>query len=289
MKIFPSKHILQLYFCAFVLATPNYAHAQNQSQQNQGQQSNQGQDDEGSITGSVVSSTRSTMVVRLDNGSYRLFTFDAATVRPASLASGTRVRVGSVAADDPDYRLATTVVVEQNAAPSQSGSARQTGPDVVPPTVRRLERDIARQARRYRVGVRGGVALDPEVLVVGVQGQIGPIFNSAISFRPSVEFGFGEVTALFALNPEFIYRLPVTSRQGRWSAYAGAGPGFTFLHQNFNRTSGSSRIDFGEFHSSTGLNIFGGLQYRTGTFVELKTSVYASPAPTLRLVFGYNF
>jgi hypothetical protein len=160
----------------------------------------------------------------------------------------------------------------------------------VPPEVRRLERDIERQARRYQLGVRAGVGLDPELLMLGVHAQVGPFFNSDIFLRPNVEFGFGEVTALFGLNLEAIYRLPITSRQGRWTSYVGAGPGFNFLHQNFDKTTNSGkRIDFGNFHSDTGLNILGGLRYRSGTFMELKTSVYTDSAPTLRFIVGYNF
>jgi hypothetical protein len=155
--------------------------------------------------------------------------------------------------------------------------------------VRQVERDIERQARRFQVGVRGGVALDPELIVIGLQSQVGPFFDPDLYLRPSVEFGYGEVTALFALNLEAIYRLPINARQGRWSTYVGVGPGFNFLHQNFEKNSGGKRIDFGEFHSDTGLNILGGVRFRRGTFVELKTSVYSDPSPTLRLVFGYNF
>ena len=133
------------------------------------------------------------------------------------------------------------------------------------------------------------MALDPELALIGVQSQVGPFFNSNVFLRPNVEFAFGEVTALFALNLEAIYQLPVSTRRGRWSAYVGLGPGFNFLHQNFERNNGGSRIDFGEFHSDTGLNILGGVRFRGGTFFELKTSVYSDPAPTLRLIVGYNF
>jgi hypothetical protein len=140
------------------------------------------------------------------------------------------------------------------------------------------------------VGVRAGVALDPELVLIGVHAQAGPFFNPNVYLRPNVEFAWGEVTALFALNMEAIYRLPISSRQGRWSAYVGIGPGFTFLHQNFERTTGEgSRIDFGDFHYDVGLNILGGLRYRNGMFLELKTSVYSDPAPVLRLIVGYNF
>jgi hypothetical protein len=58
------------------------------------------------------------------------------------------------------------------------------------------------------------MALDPELVLIGVQAQVGPLFNPNVFLRPNAEFAFGEVTALFALNMEAIYRLPVSSRQG---------------------------------------------------------------------------
>jgi hypothetical protein len=38
-----------------------------------------------------------------------------------------------------------------------------------------------------------------------------------------------------------------------------------------------------------GFNILTGVQFRRGTFFEVKTSLYSRPAPTLRLILGYNF
>jgi hypothetical protein len=242
--------------------------------------------DETTITGTVVSSSRNTLTVRTGDGRYQLFTFERDVQRPSALPVGSRVRVVSIEGDERGIRRASAVTVVPGNLESPDSSSVQA----IPPEVRRIERDIERQARRYNVGVRAGVALDPELILVGVHAQVGRFFNRDIYFRPNVEFAFGEVTALFALNPEVIYRLPVSSREGRWSTYVGFGPGFNFLHQDFERIDGSgSRIDFGDFKSDVGLNILGGLRYRTGMFVELKTSVYSDPSPTLRMIVGYNF
>ena len=245
------------------------------------------QRDESTATGVVVSSTRDTLVVRSDTGDYTLFVFDSNTVRPRGVTAGSTVRVVSVPGDDTDTRLARQITVV-SAAPAAGTATTQTEP-VVPPEIRRVERDIRRQARRYHVGVRAGVALDPELILIGVHAQVGPFFSSNVYFRPNVEFAYGEVTALFALNPEVIYQLPLASRRSRWAPYVGVGPGFSFVHQNFQRNTGGSRIDFGDFSSSVGLNILGGVRSRGGMFAEFKTSVYASPAPVLRLLIGYNF
>lgn len=246
--------------------------------------------DEITTTGTVASSSRNTLVVRSDRGLYQLYVFERSTRRPATLPVGSQVSVTSTASDERGIRVAREVTVTQAAAAPAAAGGSTANSQAVPTEVRRMERDIERQVRKYQLGVRAGVALDPELLMVGVHGQVGPFFNSDIFLRPSVEFGFGEVTALFGLNLEAIYRLPISSRQGRWTSYVGAGPGFNFIHQNFDRTTGEGkRIDFGDFHSDTGLNILGGIRYRSGMFTELKTSVYTTAAPTLRIIVGYNF
>ena len=240
---------------------------------------------ENTIEGTVVSSTRNTLVVRTEDNQFQLFIFNRDTVKPRSLLTGARVSVVSTPGEEPGFRLASNVTTLEAAAGAQ-GSA----PAPVPPEVRELERDIERQVRRRRAGVRAGAALDPELILFGAHAQVGPFFHRDVSFRPNAEFAFGEVTDLIALNLEAIYRLPILPRQGRWSAYIGAGPGFTFLHQNFERQAGEGRnIDFGNFDFDTGFNILTGVQFRGGTFFEVKSSVYSRPAPSLRLIFGYNF
>ena len=254
------------------------------------QQSENNQD---TVEGTVVSSSRDTLVVRTDDNRHQLFVFDQYTTKPRSLAPGTRVSVSSTATDETGVRMATTVTVLGEGASttaSASTSSSQTGPAgkqaPPPPEVRDLERDIRRQVRKWRLGVRGGVGLDPELILFGVHSQIGPIFKSNISFRPNAEFAWGEVTDMISLNLEAIYRLPVTARHGRWSAYVGGGPSLNFIHQNFQ---GGRDIDFGNFDYETGLNILSGLQFRKGTFFEVKTSLYSKPAPVMRLIFGYTF
>src|SRR6266568_7030738 len=245
----------------------------------------QGQN-ENTVEGTVVSSTRDTLVVKTDDNQFQLFTFDRDTVQPRSLPAGTRVRVVSTAGEEAGVRLASTITTLE-AAPSAKGAA-QAQP--IPPAVRDLERDIKRQARRWRLGVRAGVGLDPELILFGVHSQLGPIFHRDVFFRPNAEFAFGEVTDLIALNLEAIYRLPVSSRRGNWSAYLGAGPALTFLHQSFQSQAGQGRnIEFGNFDFDAGFNILTGVQFRRGTFFEVKSSVYSRPAPSLRLIFGYNF
>ena len=246
-------------------------------------------DNESTTEGSVVSSSRQTLVVRTENGEYRLFVFDRNTSKPSVIPAGASVRVVSTPGEEPDTRLASNVTV-LGEAPGPQGRTATPSAAPVPPQVREVERDIKHEARRWRLGVRGGAALDPELIMFGVHSQMGPIFNRNVLFRPSAEFDWGEVTDLIALNLEAIYRLPIRARRQNWSAYVGAGPALTFLHQSFERQQGQGRnIDFGNFDFETGFNILTGVRLSRGTFVEIKTSLYARPAPTFRLIFGKDF
>jgi hypothetical protein len=278
--IFGRTLLWSVAFAGLFVATP--AEAQDTRALNQGEQS--------TLTGLVASSSPNTLVVRGENDQFQLFVFNRDTTKPRTIAVGSTVRVVSVPGDELGVRLAREITTVSAPSATQPAGTSTTRTQPIPPEVRRLERDIERQVRRYQLGVRTGVALDPELILLGVHAQVGPFFHPDVYLRPNVEFAYGEVTALFALNLEAIYRLPVSSRTGRWSTYVGVGPGFTFLHQNFETTTGEGRrIDFGDFHYDVGLNILGGLRYRSGMFTELKTSIYANPAPTLRLILGYNF
>lgn len=280
MRNFPTFGLSYLLVACAILAVPVQSQETTTSSDRQ---------HENTIEGTVVSSTRDTLVVKTDDNEFQLFTFSRGTVEPKSLLTGSRVRVVSTPGDQAGIRLASSVVVTLEAVPGAHGSSR-TQSQPIPPAVRNLERDIKRDARRWRLGVRAGAGLDPELLLFGVHSQLGPIFHRDVFFRPNAEFAFGEVTDLIALNLEGIYRVPTSSRQARWSLYIGAGPGFTFLHQSFQSKAGQGRnIDFSNFDFDPGFNILTGAQFRRGTFFEAKTSLYSQPAPTLRLIFGYNF
>jgi hypothetical protein len=237
-----------------------------------------------SIVGTVVSTSRETMVVRSEDNQFYLLVFDRDFVRPKGLTPGARVRVASNATDEAGLRLATGVTVLEPTSTPEPGAAL---PDAAPPPkqMRELDREIEKNLRRVQFGVRIGAGLDPELFLIGVHAGIGPVFSRDFYFRPNAEFAFGELTDMVAINLEGAYRLPITFRYGRWSSYVGAGPSFNFIHQGLERRE----INFGNFTYETGLNIFTGVRFRRGTFVEVKTSLWAHPVPTLRLIFGYTF
>ena len=240
------------------------------------------------VEGTVVSSTRYTLVVRTVDDQYHLFTYSRGATHPKIVAPGSQVRVTAGEPEENGARAASNVTVLSTASGTQGGTSNDKGAQAaaVPPQVHEVESDIRREARRWRLGVRAGAAFNPELFMFGVHSQIGPIFHPRVQFRPSAEFDFGEVTDLIALNLEGVYRFATPYKGGTWTPYVGLGPALVFLHQNFQQ---GRQIDFGNFDYETGFNVLAGVQSRRGMFVELKTSLYSGPAPKLRLIFGYTF
>ena len=272
---------LMLACCVFVLSTFVVLPAKGQNTSSSQVTSGE------TVEGTVASTSRDTLVVRTDDNQFQLFTFERGAVRPKSLAQGARVRVTAGPADENGTRSASNVTVLSAASSAGAGAADKSAQAApVPEKVRDMESDIRRESRRWRLGVRGGAAFDPELFTFGIQSQMGPIFHPRVLFRPNAEFAFGEVTDLIALNLEAVYRFSAASRRGNWTPYLGAGPALIFIHQNFQA---GRNIDFGNFDYETGFNILAGMQSRQGTFVELKTSLYSGPAPKLRLIIGYTF
>jgi hypothetical protein len=238
------------------------------------------------VNGTVVRSSRNSLTVRTPDNQFIVFSFARGVRKPATIPVGAQVRVFSNLTEEQGLREATDITIVPGGS---AGTPTAENAPTIPPEVGGLERGIERTARHYQIGIGAGVGLDPELILIGATGQFGPIFSPDLYFRPGVEFGWGQVTTLFALNPEVVYRLPLSARNGRWVTYVGGGPGFNFTHESFNETSGGSSVSFHKLHGDTTLNILGGIQHRNGMFTELKTSVYAQSAPVLSLTIGYHF
>lgn len=242
------------------------------------------------IEGTVVSTTRHTLVVLSDDDQYHLFTYGTDTVHDQAVKPGARVRVNANEPEGEGTPVAENVAVLQPGSDSANSSSRANNgqgqalqPARPPAQMQQVSSDIENEARRWHAGGRIGVGFSPELFLFGVQSQIGPFFNPRLIFRPNAEFGFGELTDMFALNLEAAYRFNTSSRRG-WTPYFGAGPSLNFIHQG----ASTSDVSFSNFTYKTGFNVFLGAQKRK-TFVEMKTGLWSGQAPVLRLLVGYNF
>jgi hypothetical protein len=278
---------LVLSLSLFLFSVTKRSTAQDQQNSSSSQASNPSESPhDGLIEGTVVSVSRATLVVRTGDNQFQLFTYGPGVVPPSSLVPGVRVRVTAGQQDENGTRVANNVTMLTGTGTSANSPIDKGAQAAsVPEKVHEVESEIKRETRRWHLGVRAGAAFDPELFTFGVQSQMGPIFHPRVLFRPNAEFAFGEVTDLIALNLEGVYRFS-NSYRGKWTPYVGAGPALIFIHQSFDQPR---EINFGNFDYETGFNVLAGMQARRGTFVELKTSLWSGPAPTLRVIVGYNF
>ena len=154
-------------------------------------------------------------------------------------------------------------------------------------------------ARRFRLGVTGGVAFDPELIDIGAHAAFSPIFVPAVEFRPGAELGLGEVTTLFGINLDVLYTFPGAS-ETRWMPYLGAGPNFSLSHRDVDFDDDDdvdvddddvddddSRFDFTDTDFTGGFNFIAGARNVRGLFFELKATAWG--VTNVRLLAGFNF
>ena len=163
------------------------------------------------------------------------------------------------------------------------------------PIGQQTAQDASRTARRWGVGVHGGVGLDPELVDVGVHGTVGPIFNPNLSFRPGLELGAGEITTFLGINLDVVYAFPGESTN-QWYPYVGAGPTFGLSHKDFTPEDGDdldiddddqSRFDFTDTDFNGGMNFIVGMRKSSRIFFEMKATAWG--VSNIRLVAGFNF
>ena len=175
---------------------------------------------------------------------------------------------------------------------SLRAAAGQQQPSNVPPEVRAAEDVVEDAVRRFRVGIEGGVGVDPELIMFGAHGAFGPIFTRGVEFRPGVEIGVGELTTLFGINLDVLYVLPGATRGTRWTPYIGAGPNFALSHRGFEtpgdvEDADRNRFDFSDTDFEGGFNFIAGARNPNGLFFELKATAYG--VSNVRLLGGFNF
>jgi hypothetical protein len=182
------------------------------------------------------------------------------------------------------------------AAASQPQQLQQSQAPIGQSTADRAERT----AKRFGVGVQGGVGLDPELVDVGAYMTFGPIFKPEVSFRPGLELGAGELTTLFAINLDVLYMLEGSVGDKSWTPYLGAGPTFGLSHRGFSTdnvdnvtvpdgvsTGDRGRFDFSDTSFNGGMNFIAGVRKRNGVFLEMKATAWG--VSNIRLLVGFNF
>jgi hypothetical protein len=246
--------------------------------------------------GTVAALGRGSIVIRTDQDKFVVYELTQRTVRTKVVEPGARVSILTLSSDTaPAPRaLAITVLPGKQglAEPAESAESAEIEPNV-PQQVQQLTTQIERQARRFRAGLTGGVAIDPELISLDAFATFGPFFTRNLQFRPNLEFAFGEVTTLFGIHLDAIYTLPGVSRAIRWAPYLGAGPSFTFSHRGFeevdvdSETDEVDRFNFDDFQWHNGFNFIVGARNPNGVFFEMKSTAWG--AANIRVLAGFEF
>jgi hypothetical protein len=243
--------------------------------------------------GTVTSVGRGSIVVHTDQGRFVVYSLQPSFIRIPTIEPGMRVRVTTETSDTDPAPTALSV----ETLPAQEGLAQRTS-QTAPPDVQRLQTQIEREARRFRIGLDAGVALDPELISINAFTTMTPFVQQrGLMVRPNVELAFGEVTTLIALNVEGLYMLPGLRRSIRWAPYVGAGPNFTFSHRSVDEEDfigdldappvDDDRFDFSQWDWNNGFNFIVGARNPSGTFFEMKGTAWG--VASIRLLGGFEF
>ena len=292
------KHIV----CALVLVVALASAAVAQERSDAERQSNERQagarstaEQDGTerrTVGTVTSIGRGSITIRTDQNTYFVYEVTRQTVRSRAVEPGARVSVLTLASDtDPaPTALAISVLPRAQGLGAASAEPAQEEP-AVPQRVQQLATQIERQARRYRAGVQGGIALDPELISFDAFTTFGPFFSRNLNVRPNVEFAFGELTTLFGIHLDALYTLPGVTRSIKWAPYVGAGPSFTFSHRGFEETDVDgnevNRFNFDDYDWHNGVNFIVGAKNPNGVFFEMKSTAWG--AANVRVLGGFEF
>ena len=190
-----------------------------------------------------------------------------------------------------------------SSAPLSAGEAlaspQQTN---VPDQAKQAESAVTDAVKKFRIGVFGGVALDPELIEFGAHAAFGPFFNENVEFRPGFDIGVGEITTQLGINLDVLYILPGSTTSTRWAPYIGGGVNFGLSHEGFEEpapedpedTDGDDgddgdddRFDFSDTDFESGLNFIVGMRSQRGVFFEMRATAYGVSA--IRLLGGFNF
>ena len=121
------------------------------------------------------------------------------------------------------------------------------------------------------VGLRGGLALDPDMFVIGLHFRTDPLGDN-LYFVPSVEAGFGDAT-MIAGNADLHY---VFNTESKLKPYVGGGITLNWFDYD---NGGDSDTEFGG-------SILGGIKLTPKMFLEAKLGL--GDVPDAKFLVGWN-
>jgi hypothetical protein len=130
-----------------------------------------------------------------------------------------------------------------------------------------------------RVGIRGGVTVDPDQGHIGVHVNAGN-FAPKVRFQPSFEVGFGSDRVVGMIHVDAFY----TFESSGWSPYLGGGLGIGIISRDRGRNDGDDDINV-----EAGVNLVGGFEWGAANKYLLEARVGIGDIPDFKLTVGMNF
>ncbi len=138
--------------------------------------------------------------------------------------------------------------------------------------------DYSQVVLKNAVGIRAGIAADPDQVLIGVQAVVGKV-TGALKFVPGADIGYGDDMMLMALNGDF--RLPLMIFfEHKLAAYVGGGPTLAFL----NPEDAESVVE-------PGLSLIGGILFDIGrgTIFDLQARFGIGDIGEFKMFLGVMF
>jgi len=130
-----------------------------------------------------------------------------------------------------------------------------------------------------RVGIRGGLTVDPDQGHVGMHINAGN-FAPKVRFQPSFEVGFGSDRVVGMIHVDAFYRFDASG----WSPYLGGGLGIGIISHDRGRNDGDDDVNV-----EAGVNLVGGFEWGPTDKYLLEARVGIGDIPDFKLTIGISF
>jgi hypothetical protein len=135
----------------------------------------------------------------------------------------------------------------------------------------------------FGYGARLGGSVNPDQLTVGGYVKLGKM-TQMLSFRPSVDLGFGD--NLFTVAGNVDAQVDFVDIEGTYKPFVGGGLGLIYYN-----AEGDSYGDGDDSDTEIGVNLYGGVERAFGSYnrgyAEFRVGI--DDLPDFKFTFGYGF
>lgn len=134
----------------------------------------------------------------------------------------------------------------------------------------------------FGYGLRFGGSIDPDQVTVGTYVKLGKM-TQMFSFRPSVDFGFGD--DLFTVAGNVDAQVDFVDFEGSYKPFVGGGLGLIYYNVSDDSFEGD------DSDTEIGVNLYGGVERDFGSYKRgyAEVRVGIDDLPDLKFTLGFGF